>query len=121
MKKLLLFIATLSAFAACTTDTTEDVAQIAVPDCLQVSIADEESRMQLSNEKTVWTEGDKVSVFYKSDANQCWKFNGKTGDPFGNTLMRKSGDGDRQNGKGRYRLPLQRILYDYTLVGQYRG
>lgn len=83
MKKLLLFIATLSAFAACTTDTTEDVAQIAVPDCLQVSIADEESRMQLSNEKTVWTEGDKVSVFYKSDANQCWKFNGKTGDRSG--------------------------------------
>ena len=83
MKKLLLFIATLSAFAACTTDTTEDVAQIVVPDCLQVSIADEESRMQLSNEKTVWTEGDKVSVFYKSDANQCWKFNGKTGDRSG--------------------------------------
>ncbi|MBP3533313.1 MAG: leucine-rich repeat domain-containing protein [Alistipes sp.] len=83
MKKLLLFIATLSAFAACTTDTTEDVAQIVVPDCLQVSIADEESRMQLSNGKTVWTEGDKVSVFYKSDANQCWKFNGKTGDRSG--------------------------------------
>ena len=83
MKKLLLFIATLSTFAACTTDTTEDVAQIVVPDCLQVSIADEESRMQLSNEKTVWTAGDKVSVFYKSDANQCWKFNGKTGDRSG--------------------------------------
>ena len=83
MKKLLLFIATLSAFAACSTDTTEDVAQIVVPDCLQVSIADEESRMQLSNEKTVWTAGDKVSVFYKSDANQCWKFNGKTGDRSG--------------------------------------
>lgn len=39
--------------------------------------------MQLSNEKTVWTAGDKVSVFYKSDANQCWKFNGKTGDRSG--------------------------------------
>ena len=83
MKKLLLFAAVAAMFAACTTDTTEDVAQIVVPDCLQVSIADEESRMQLSNEKTVWTEGDKVSVFYKSDANQCWKFNGKTGDRSG--------------------------------------
>lgn len=83
MKKLLLFAAVAAMFAACTTDTTEDVAQIVVPDCLQVSIADEESRMQLSNEKTVWTAGDKVSVFYKSDANQCWKFNGKTGDRSG--------------------------------------
>ena len=55
MKKLLLFAAVAAMFAACTTDTTEDVAQIVVPDCLQVSIADEESRMQLSNEKTVWT------------------------------------------------------------------
>ena len=83
MKKLLLFAAAAAMLAACTTDTTEDVAQIVVPDCLQVSIADEESRMQLSNEKTVWTAGDKVSVFYKSDANQCWKFNGKTGDRSG--------------------------------------
>ena len=83
MKKLLLFAAAATMLAACTTDTTEDVAQIVVPDCLQVSIADEESRMQLSNEKTVWTAGDKVSVFYKSDANQCWKFNGKTGDRSG--------------------------------------
>lgn len=83
MKKLFLFAAVATMLAACTTDTTEDVAQIVVPDCLQVSIADEESRMQLSNEKTVWTEGDKVSVFYKSDANQCWKFNGKTGDRSG--------------------------------------
>ena len=83
MKKLFLFAAVATMLAACTTDTTEDVAQIVVPDCLQVSIADEESRMQLSNEKTVWTAGDKVSVFYKSDANQCWKFNGKTGDRSG--------------------------------------
>ena len=83
MKKLFLFAAAATMLAACTTDTTEDVAQIVVPDCLQVSIADEESRMQLSNEKTVWTAGDKVSVFYKSDANQCWKFNGKTGDRSG--------------------------------------
>ncbi len=83
MKKLLLFAAAATMFAACSTDTTEDAAQIVVPDCLQVSIADEESRMQLSNEKTVWTAGDKVSVFYKSDANQCWKFNGKTGDRSG--------------------------------------
>ena len=83
MKKLLLFAAAATMLAACSTDTTEDVAQIVVPDCLQVSIVDEESRMQLSNEKTVWTAGDKVSVFYKSDANQCWKFNGKTGDRSG--------------------------------------
>ena len=39
--------------------------------------------MQLMDEKTVWNEGDLVSVFYKSNANQQWKFNGVTGDRIG--------------------------------------
>jgi hypothetical protein len=30
-------------------------------------------------QKTVWTKGDQVSVFYRSDANQRWQYNGNTG------------------------------------------
>ncbi len=83
MKKLFLFATAAMMLASCSTDTTQDVAPIVIPGELHVSIDDEESRMQLSDEKTVWTAGDKVSVFYKSDANQCWKFNGNTGDRSG--------------------------------------
>ena len=64
-------------FAACTTDVTKDVA-VEVPQTLTVSF-EEDTRIQLMNGKTVWNEGDLVSVFYRSDANQQWKFNGQTG------------------------------------------
>ena len=39
MKKLLLFAAVAAMLAASTPDTTEDVAQIVVPECQQVSQA----------------------------------------------------------------------------------
>ena len=64
-------------FAACTTDVTENVA-VKLPETITVSF-EESSRIQLNEGKTVWTAGDLVSVFYRSDANQQWKFNGQTG------------------------------------------
>ncbi len=51
----------------------------------------------MSNGKTVWNEGDKVSVFYKSNANQCWKFNGKTGDRSGTLSYVSGGTGTKTN------------------------
>ena len=80
MKKLFFALAAV-LFAACATDVTEDVA-IGTPETIEVSF-EEDSRIQLQNGKTVWTEGDLVSVFYRSDANQQWKFQGKTGDRSG--------------------------------------
>ena len=73
--------------AACTNDVTEDIA-VAVPETLTVSF-EENSRVQLQNDKTVWTAGDQVSVFYRSNANQKWEFQGETGDTYG-TLKRVS-------------------------------
>ena len=80
MKKLFFALAAV-LFAACATDVTEDVA-IEAPETLKVSF-EESSRIQLNNNQTVWTEGDLVSVFYKSDANQKWQFQGETGDRSG--------------------------------------
>lgn len=80
MKKLFFALAAV-LFAACSTDLTEDVA-VAVPDSIEVSF-EEESRIQLSDDKTVWTKGDLLSVFYRSDANEQWKFQGNTGDRSG--------------------------------------
>ena len=76
MKKLF-FAVVAMLFAACTTDVTEDVA-VKLPETITVSF-EESSRIQLNEGKTVWTAGDLVSVFYRSDANQQWKFNGQTG------------------------------------------
>ncbi|MEE0916387.1 MAG: leucine-rich repeat domain-containing protein [Alistipes sp.] len=81
MKKFL-FAAVALLLGACTTDTTKDIA-VEVPEILTVSF-DEDSRIQLSDGKTVWTRNDLVSVFYRSDANQKWQFQGNTGDRSGN-------------------------------------
>ena len=79
--------------AACSTDTTENVASTLPYDVLYVSVGDEdESRIQLDgNSRIVWNEGDKVSVFNKTSGNECWQFDGKTGDRSG-TLSKVSGD-----------------------------
>ncbi len=95
MKKLLLFAAAATMFAACSKDTTEDINvlpdNIQPHDVLQVSVGDEdESRIQLDNGKTVWTQGDKVSVFYKTTGNECYQFTGNTGDTRG-SIMKVSG------------------------------
>ena len=91
MKKFLLSVlAATTMFAACTTESTTDVVSVPVPDVLTVSL-EEDTRMQLMNEKTVWNEGDLVSVFYKSNANQKWQFNGVTGDRYGELTRVEAG------------------------------
>lgn len=84
MKKFLLFVLVATIFVACTTDQTQDIAvRIEVPETLTVSF-EENSRIQLQDGKTVWTKGDLVSVFYRSNANQKWQFQGQTGERTGN-------------------------------------
>lgn len=76
--KRLIFGAIALLFSACSTDITEDVA-VVYPDKLTVTF-EEDTRIQLGEDgKTVWTNGDLVSLFYRSDANQQWKFEGETG------------------------------------------
>ena len=85
MKKLLLFVLVATVFAACSTDTTQDLAPEipTAPDELQVSFDEEDTRIQLQNGTTVWTAGDLVSVFYRSDAHDKYEFQGETGDASG--------------------------------------
>ena len=87
MKKFYIFALAAIFFAACATDQTADVQPIDASETLTVSF-EEDTRIQLNEaQKTVWTEGDLVSVFYLSNANQKWQFQGKTGDRTG-TLKR---------------------------------
>ena len=67
MKKLL-FAAAVLLFAACATDQTTDILP-SVPNVLTAAF-EEDTRIQLNEEqKTVWTKGDYLSVFNKSDLN----------------------------------------------------
>ena len=86
MKKFCLFALVATMFAACVTDGVNDpsvtIEELA-PETLTVSFEGADSRIQLQEGKTVWNEGDLVSVFYLSNANQKWQFQGKTGDRSG--------------------------------------
>ena len=83
MKKFLLFAVVATLFAACTQEVVVDVTNPSIaddaPETLVVGFEDDDTRIQLQNGKTVWTNGDQVSVFYRSDANQKWEYNGPTG------------------------------------------
>ena len=84
MKRSIFALAALVAtlFASCSTDTTQDaISQI--PETLTVSFDESVTRIQLQDGVMVWTGNDLVSVFYRSDANQCWRFLGNTGDEGG--------------------------------------
>ena len=80
-------------FAACTTDVTKDVT-VEVPQTLTVSF-EEDTRIQLMNGKTVWNTGDLVSVFYKSDANDCYRFAGNTGERTSELVRTAKGEKSR--------------------------
>ena len=82
MKKLLLFVFAALAFTACTQDVVVETSPAPVPDNIPETLIvdfEESTRIQLQNGKTVWTNGDQVSVFYLSNANQKWQYNGETG------------------------------------------
>ena len=90
MRKSLFFALIAILFTACTSDIAELYAPIQ-KGVLYTSF-DEDTRILLNEElKTVWTEGDEVSVFYKSYINECWKFTGKTGDTSGQLVRQGSG------------------------------
>ena len=85
MKKFLLFVFAALTFAACEQAPIEEMQGVAMSDrSLEVSFEGaDDTRIQLQGGKTVWTEGDHVSVFYRSTTNEEWQFMGKTGDRTG--------------------------------------
>ena len=86
MRKLLLFACALFGFMACTQNPIEEQSAIRTdaPETIRVGFEDDETRIQLNSaQKTVWTKNDLVSVFYRSDANQKWQYQGETGERVG--------------------------------------
>ena len=89
MKKLLLFTLVAALFTACTEDVIDEQRNVITDDNRTLTVSldgeTEDTRIQLNEEKkTVWTEGDLLSVFYRSTTNEQWQFMGKSGDRTGN-------------------------------------
>lgn len=82
MRRVLFITILATLLTACTAEFTEHIAPLS-PKMLTVTF-DEESRILLDeNSQTVWTADDKVSVFYRSYVNECWKYAGATGSTSG--------------------------------------
>ena len=88
MKRLIFGAFAAVLFAACTADVINEQGQLIVddaPETLTVGFEENDTRVQLNEAtKTVWTKDDFVSVFYRSDANQKWQYQGETGERVGN-------------------------------------
>ena len=89
MKRFILYLFAALAFAACTQNDIEELTnnKLFVPDSISVGFENDDTRIQLLNNKTVWNEGDCVSVFYRSFDNLMWQFQGQTGDRTGELLL----------------------------------
>ena len=93
MKRLIFFVLAAFAFAACEQAPIEEQSAVRqdAPETITVGFEGDDTRIQLNEaQKTVWTKGDQVSVFYKSYDNLKFEFEGNTGDRNG-TLKRVGG------------------------------
>ena len=96
MRKLFILFAALFAFVACTQNEVEEFSanRADVPETLTVGFEGGDTRIELNEAlKTVWTEGDEVSVFYRSDINQRWQYQGETGERVGDLRRVDAGSG----------------------------
>ena len=112
MRKSLFFALVVLLLTAC----TSDIAELYAPKkdgVLYVSF-EKDTRVLLSDElKTVWTEGDQVSVFCKSYSNECWQFTGKSGETSGELV--------RQDGGVNGNLKTVVALYPYSSTNSLLG
>ena len=98
MKRLLTLVLAAMAFVACTQNDVEELTdnRVALPETITGGFEGGDTRIELNEAlKTVWTEGDEVSVFYRSYENMRWAFQGETGDRSGE-LRLVSGEAGEQ-------------------------
>ena len=120
MKKLLLFVLAVMGFAACTNDSVKEQSAIRqdAPETLTVGFEGDDTRIQLNEaQKTVWTKGDQVSVFYFSDANQLWQYNGETGSRTANLKRVNAGEPTAQTTYNVVAYPFNEDYFLNTRTG----
>lgn len=120
----LLWLCAIILSAACSQiDVTEQAINTAAKRELTISLEEEDTRIQLANGKTVWTEGDHVAVFYGTSGTEDWIFTGETGATKGiftpyttnNKLNGKSMTAIVYPYKSNYRLDALGKSFKYTM------
>lgn len=88
MKRIIIYLLAVTAIMACTQPEIDVVHNRVSSDIsLSVGFESNNTRIQLDQTgKSVWNVNDTVSVFYNSEENQEWKFQGATGDRVGTIL-----------------------------------
>ena len=120
MKKNLFFVLTVLTFAACEQALVEEQSAICpdVPETITVGFEGDDTRIQLNGaQKTVWTKGDQVSVFYFSDANQLWQYNGETGSRTANLKRVNAGEPTAQTTYNVVAYPFNEDYFLNTRTG----
>ena len=82
MNRLIFTLLGALCLVACTqNDINELTANRAEqPTFITIGFDSDDTRIEFDDERrTVWTSGDMVSVFYRSDANQKWRYDGESG------------------------------------------
>ena len=98
-------------------DVTPSIADGA-PKTLIVGFEGDDTRIQLNEaQKTVWTKGDQVSVFYFSDANQLWQYNGETGSRTANLKRVNAGEPTAQTTYNVVAYPFNEDYFLNTRTG----
>ena len=115
MKRLMFWALAAFMIAACAEDVINEHGLQPIvddaPETLTVGFEENDTRVQLNEEtKTVWTKGDLVSVFYRSDANQKWQYQGETGERIGNLKCVDAGTATRD---------MDRVVVVYPYSGDY--
>ncbi len=86
MRKFLFFIVAAMTIAACSQADIDDVKPANPQEGISLTVGFEsnDTRIQFNEAtKSIWNEGDLVSVFYKGAAYSQWRFMGETGDRTG--------------------------------------
>lgn len=96
MKRFLGFAAALFMVTACAETTFDENSSLpsnGEAKYITVAFDNDDTRIQLNGEcKTVWTKDDAVSVFYHSDKNTKWVYEGETGARSGRLTAPESAD-----------------------------
>lgn len=99
MRKLSIFAILATIITACTTAEFDEVKFVSIADApksITLAIEDDATRVELSDGRTtVWSTGDCVSVFAKSDANAKYEYRGETGSTTATFHLVSSGSGSK--------------------------
>lgn len=80
MKHIVILLFALALLVSCAKDETAHIEPATRSPKTIEAVIDDSTRIELdANGKSMWRNGDRVSVFYKTTGNECYAFTGKTG------------------------------------------